>query len=111
MSLETRTCRWRQTGNEWHLLIVRRVIARVAPDARWPKTNRVVVADGFVSDLVNLTRAKDAALSLAMVKRKPPRRRRKPHRAERQTRYPRSRLSRNAPAAEREHACPPRGWL
>ena len=80
MSLDTRTCRWRQTGNEWHRLIVRRVIARVAPDARWPKTNRVVLADGFVSDLVDLTRAKDAALSLAMVK-KAPRRRRKPRRS------------------------------
>jgi hypothetical protein len=62
----TQNCHWRQVDDEWHLTAPNdRVVARVLPDDRWPKMYRVVLPNGFVSDLVNLTRAKDAALSLA----------------------------------------------
>lgn len=37
----------------------------VVPDKEWPKMFRVHAPDGTVSDMVNLTRAKDAARSMA----------------------------------------------
>jgi hypothetical protein len=37
----------------------------VRPDATWPGMWRVHTADGQVSDMVNLTRAKDAAIYCA----------------------------------------------
>jgi hypothetical protein len=58
-------CRWRQKGGEWHFLAHGQVIARVVPDATWPKVYRVVLPGGSISDLVNLTRAEDAAFTLA----------------------------------------------
>jgi hypothetical protein len=58
-------CRWRQNGGEWHLLARGRAIARVVPDATWLKMYRVVLTEGSLSDLVNLTRVKDAAFTLA----------------------------------------------
>jgi hypothetical protein len=42
-----------------------RPLASVEPDKDWPGMWRVRMADGHVTDMVNLTRAKDAALSLA----------------------------------------------
>jgi hypothetical protein len=40
----------------------------VRPDATWPGMWRVHTADGQVSDMVNLTRAKDAAIAWARPK-------------------------------------------
>jgi hypothetical protein len=48
---------------------------RIVPDKVYPQMRRVVYPSGKVSDMVNLTRAKDAALglveSLEFVKAKP----------------------------------------
>ena len=43
-----------------------RVVATVVPDADWPGMWRARLSDGRVSDMANLTRAKDAAISLAL---------------------------------------------
>jgi hypothetical protein len=43
-----------------------RVLATVEPDAEWPGLWRVRTPDGRLSGIVNPTRAKDAALSLAL---------------------------------------------
>jgi hypothetical protein len=51
---------WRRIGSEWQLFQTRRIVGRVAPDATWPGMWRVALPGGM-SDLVNLTRAKDAA--------------------------------------------------
>lgn len=51
---------WR--GND--LCLGRRVIASIVADPVWPKMWRVEVG-GWLTDMVNRTRARDAALSLA----------------------------------------------
>lgn len=43
-----------------------RVLASVEPDATWPGLWRVRVPDGSLTEMVNLTRAKDAAVSVAL---------------------------------------------
>jgi hypothetical protein len=43
-----------------------RVVATVEPDSKWPGMYRVRCG-GKLSDMVNLTRAKDAARSLALM--------------------------------------------
>jgi hypothetical protein len=43
-----------------------RLLAIVEPDPDWPNMWRVHMPDGHVSDMVNRTRAKDAAISLAL---------------------------------------------
>ena len=50
----------------------RNPIFRVVPDAVYPGMWRVVLPDGSLSDMANLTRAKDAAV--VMADRGPPRR-------------------------------------
>ena len=47
------------------LRLGRRVLATVKPDPEWPKLYRVHTPS-HVSDTVNLTRAKDAAVCLAL---------------------------------------------
>ena len=42
-----------------------RVVAQVIPDPEWQYMYRVRLPDGHISDMVNLTRAKDAARALA----------------------------------------------
>ena len=42
-----------------------RLLATVEPDAKWPGMWRVL-HDGRLSDMVNLPRAKDAAVALAL---------------------------------------------
>jgi hypothetical protein len=48
------------------------VMATTIPDSTWPGMWRVRMPDGRLTDMVNLTRAKDAAhaLALAVLKRK-----------------------------------------
>jgi hypothetical protein len=41
------------------------VLASIEPDRIWPGTWRIRLADGYLTTLVNLSRAKDAASSLA----------------------------------------------
>jgi hypothetical protein len=43
----------------------RQVVATIEPDDVWPKMWRVRLPNGQLSDMVNLTRAKDAAVHLA----------------------------------------------
>jgi hypothetical protein len=43
-----------------------RLLATVEPDPKWPKMYRVRLPNGHLTDMVNLSRAKDAAMSLAM---------------------------------------------
>jgi hypothetical protein len=51
---------WR--GND--LLIGRRLVASIVPDATWPGMWRVKIGDRL-TDMLNRSRARDAALSLA----------------------------------------------
>jgi hypothetical protein len=53
----------------------RSVLALIMPDSRWPSIWRVEWPDGQISDLANLSRAKDAAELLA--ERGPPHRNRR----------------------------------
>ena len=49
-----------------------RVVAVVVPDARWPDMYRVRIPGRDISDLANLSRAKDAAISLALAELREP---------------------------------------
>jgi hypothetical protein len=42
-----------------------RLLVTVEPDSKWPKMCRVRTQDGRLTDMVNLTWAKDAAIALA----------------------------------------------
>ena len=52
---------WRQVGRNWELTTAGQVVAQVVPDALHPGMYRVDLGDDPLSDMVNLTRAKDAA--------------------------------------------------
>lgn len=43
-----------------------RLLATVEPDSKWPEMYRVRLPDGHLTDMVNLSRAKDAAACLAL---------------------------------------------
>jgi hypothetical protein len=43
-----------------------RALIRIERDSKYPEMWRVVKPDGSLTDMVNLTRAKDAAMSLAL---------------------------------------------
>jgi hypothetical protein len=51
-------------GND--LIFHGRVVASVVLDAKWPRLWRVGLPDGHTTDMVNLSRARDAARSLAL---------------------------------------------
>jgi hypothetical protein len=53
--------KWKRHGAEWRLYRDRRVVGRVVPDAEWPGMWRVQLPGGL-SEMVNLARARDAAL-------------------------------------------------
>jgi hypothetical protein len=53
----------------WHgnvLQLGRRKLAQIEPDLVWPGMWRVRKPDGRLTDMVNLTRARDAACALAL---------------------------------------------
>jgi hypothetical protein len=56
---------WKREGGDYLLFGADRLLAAVKPDKDWPGLWRVHLPDGRITDMVNLTRAKDAALSLA----------------------------------------------
>jgi len=56
---------WRRTDAVWSLIRSGRSVATVVPDRRLPHMFRIKLPDGSISDMLNLARAKDAALSLA----------------------------------------------
>jgi hypothetical protein len=47
-------------------LLTGRLLATVEPDRRWAAMYRVRFRDGHLTDMVNLSRAKDAATALAL---------------------------------------------
>ena len=54
-------------GNQLRLFSSRgRVLASIEPDQTWPGMWRVRLPDGNLTDIVNLSRAEDAAASLAL---------------------------------------------
>jgi hypothetical protein len=56
---------WRRNGNDWILLAGRRRFGRVVPDSKYPGMWRSVKSDGRLSDLGNLSWAKNAVLIAA----------------------------------------------
>jgi hypothetical protein len=54
------------TGREFRPGKHGRVQATIEPDADWPNLYRVRLPDGHLTDMVNLTRAKHAAIALAL---------------------------------------------
>jgi hypothetical protein len=56
---------WQQSSAGWPLMRLGVVVAVVMPDPEHPNMFRIEVPGMPPSDMVNLTRAKDAALSLA----------------------------------------------
>jgi len=59
----TQQLEWR--GDELHLRTGRKLLSIVA-DAKYPQMWRVRYPDGTLTDMVNRTRAKDAACALAL---------------------------------------------
>jgi hypothetical protein len=59
---------WRRIGSD--LALVRgkskTPLLRVVPDPTWPGMFRVRLTSGFLTDFCNLTRAKDAAIAIAL---------------------------------------------
>jgi len=47
------------------LFVRGRLVAKIVPDQQWPGIWRVQLPNGFLSDIVNRSRAKDAALRVA----------------------------------------------
>jgi hypothetical protein len=56
---------WERHGIEWRLYRDRRVVGRVVPDAIYPGVMWRVQLPGGLSDMVNLSRARDAAVAWA----------------------------------------------
>jgi hypothetical protein len=56
---------WQQSGEDWKLMRSGDVVAEVVPDLEHLAMFRIKVPGLPLSDMVNLSRAKDAALSLA----------------------------------------------
>jgi hypothetical protein len=56
---------WR--GNRLFLKEGSALLAEIVPDPQWSGMWRVRLPDGSLSDMVNITRAKDAARSLALL--------------------------------------------
>jgi hypothetical protein len=62
---DKRTYRWRKNGVRWELLAESRVVAKLAPDEMYAGMRRIDLGDGALSDMVNLSRARDAAVRMA----------------------------------------------
>ena len=58
---------WKRDGAGWRLFHGRHIVGRVVPDAKYTGMWRVKLPGGL-SDLTNLTRARDAARELAIRK-------------------------------------------
>jgi hypothetical protein len=56
---------WRRVGALWQLIWADCIVAVLVPDAHFPSMFRIKVSEAYLVGMVNLTRAKDAALSLA----------------------------------------------
>jgi hypothetical protein len=62
--------RWRKSGNVFalHFGQQHKALLHVVPDAKYPDMWRVKHSDSTLSDMVNLSRAKDAAVSIALAR-------------------------------------------
>jgi len=56
---------WTRDGADWVLKLGRRKVGRVFKDEKYPSMWRSRRADGRLSDMANLTRAKNAVLAAA----------------------------------------------
>ncbi len=63
---------WTREGDDWVLKFNRRKVGRVFRDSQYPGMWRSRRADGRLSDMANLTRAKDAVLGAAQRDNGPP---------------------------------------
>lgn len=52
-----------QSRNAIESVTLTRLDPRIVPDAKWPGMYRIRCPDGSLTDMVNLTRAKDALLN------------------------------------------------
>jgi len=66
MSNSERDLAWKRDGADWVLHHKRRRIGRVAPDIEHRGMYRAVLSRGRLSDMANLSWAKDAALAAAI---------------------------------------------
>jgi hypothetical protein len=57
---------WQRAGADWVLLHKRRRMGRVVPDDEHPGMYRLALSRGRLSDMANLSWAKDAALAAAI---------------------------------------------
>jgi hypothetical protein len=62
---DKRTYQWRTDGTRRELLTAGRAVATVEPDTTYAGMWRIVLGEGALSDMVNSSRAKDAAVRLA----------------------------------------------
>jgi hypothetical protein len=60
----TNSLEWR--GDGLHLHGKGKPVMTIEPDAKYPAMWRVQLPDGHLTDMVNRTRAKDAAMSIAL---------------------------------------------
>ena len=58
--------RWKRDGSDWLLYLDRRRFGRVVPDGKWPGMFRSVLPSGGLSDIANLSRAKNAVHEAAV---------------------------------------------
>lgn len=63
--LQASECYWTRDGKDWVLKLGRRKLGRVFPDDRYPSMWRSRRADGRLSDMANLSWAKNAVLGAA----------------------------------------------
>jgi hypothetical protein len=67
------TCQWQPTGDHCRLIQSGKPVADIIPDGRYAAMHRLKLPGEPISDMVNLTRAKDAALRRIGSKRAPER--------------------------------------
>jgi hypothetical protein len=60
------TLEWRRDGAGWRLFAGRRRFGRVIPDSRYPGMWHSVLATGQLSDMANLSWARNAVLEVAL---------------------------------------------
>jgi hypothetical protein len=56
---------WRRTGGEWRLFSGRRCFGRVVPESQHPGMWRSILPSGRLSDVANLSWARNAVLEVA----------------------------------------------
>ena len=57
--------RWKRDATGWRLFGGKRSFGRVVPDQKWPGMWRVVLHNGRLSDMANLSRARNSVMAMA----------------------------------------------